>query len=99
MFGKKNDDQPAAPDPPPLTHPAVTTCSVCGGTALTESKNAAVKIYRDVGYGYQEADYLAASMVICDRCGRVEWFAGSPSDLQGSLPSGPQDPPGAAPPT
>jgi len=90
MFSRKHDDTPEEPEPADRTHPPVPACPVCASTSLTQTGKAAVQIYQDLGGAFQEVDYLSASMVICDRCGRVEFFAIEPSSIQAELPSEPQ---------
>ena len=88
MFSRKRDgDTPEDAEPAGLTHPPVRACPVCSSTSLTQTADAALHIYRDLGVGFQATGYLRASMVICDRCGRVELFAVDPSSIQAKLPS------------
>ena len=90
MFTRKHDDTPSPPEPAKLTHPPVPACPVCGSTSLTQTSDAALSIFHDLGFGAQQSGYLSVSIVICDGCGRVEFFATEPSSIQEDLSSEPQ---------
>jgi predicted nucleic-acid-binding Zn-ribbon protein len=96
MFGHNKDTNPDTAPPAPPTHPPITTCPVCGGTSLSESKVVATKIAQTANNPWQGERWLQVSMVICDQCGRMEWFAvgaaaqGRASTVEVVLGTGPQ---------
>jgi hypothetical protein len=96
MFGHKSDPGPGSSPPPAVTHPPITACPVCGGTSLSESKPVGVQIVPTHGNMWQGPRALEFVMVVCDTCGRVEWFAvGAAAQYQAAtvqqvLSTGPQ---------
>jgi len=95
MFGKDKEENPGTPSAGP-THPPITSCLVCGGTSLSESQVVATKVAQTASNRFQGERWLQVSMVICDQCGRIEWFAvgatsqGRASSVQDVLGTGPQ---------
>jgi len=75
MFGQSKDTDPGTASPAHPAHPPITTCPVCGGTSLSESKVVATKVAQTASNRSQGERWLQVSMVICDQCGRLEWFA------------------------
>jgi hypothetical protein len=75
LEGHKNDAVSGSSSPPAATHPPITTCPVCRGTSLSESKVVGLGIVPTTGNQWQGPRCIEFSMVICDQCGRVDWFA------------------------
>jgi hypothetical protein len=99
MFGHKSDAGSGSSSPPAVTHPPVTACPVCGGTSMSESKPIGVEIVptttRNMWQGPRCVEFV---MVVCDTCGRVDWFAvgavaqNQAATVQQVLSTGPQGP-------
>jgi hypothetical protein len=87
----------AAPEhadwPPPTNHAPISACLACGSDDLVETRDSAIMFtVKD----RPDASYVAyptlLNIVVCVRCGRLEWFAGDASAFLSAYQHGKQTP-------